>query len=92
MAADQTISNTMNATAGDTLRWILGLVFLIVAAVASGLLMMKEMGVMGVVLPGCGEQSACGDLSRGFFGSVPGIGWPTSYMGFTYFIAMIAAW
>ena len=77
---------------GCGLRWFLGLVFLIVAAGASGLLLMKEMGVIGVSLPGCGEQSACGDLSRGFFGSVPGIGWPTSYVGFTFFIAMMVSW
>lgn len=76
----------------DWLRWSLGLVFLIVALGASCLLMMKEMGVIGVSLPGCGEQSACGDLSRGFFGSVPGIGWPTSYVGFTFFLAMMVAW
>lgn len=76
----------------DGFRWFLGLVFLLVATMASGLLLMKEMGVIGVTLPGCGEQSACGDLSRGFFGSVPGIGWPTSYLGFTFFIAMMVAW
>lgn len=76
----------------DGIRWFLGLVFLIVAAGASCLLLMKEMGVAGVSLPGCGEQSACGDLSRGFFGSVPGVGWPTSYVGFTFFAAMMVAW
>ena len=92
MTSSQANMIDRDATAGDNLRWFLGLLFLIIAAVASGLLMMKEMGVMGVVLPGCGEQSACGDLSRGFFGSVPGLGWPSSYLGFTYFIAMIAAW
>ena len=76
----------------DGIRWFFGLVFLIVAAGASCLLLMKEMGVAGVSLPGCGEQSACGDLSRGFFGSVPGTGWPTSYVGFTFFISMMMAW
>ncbi|MCH2151713.1 MAG: thioredoxin domain-containing protein [Phycisphaerales bacterium] len=81
-----------SASTGTMVRWILGLTLLTVATVASGLLLMKEMGVIDVSLPGCGAQSACGDLSRGFFGSVPGIGWPTSYLGFTYFLAMLVAW
>ncbi|MEE2906241.1 MAG: thioredoxin domain-containing protein [Planctomycetota bacterium] len=92
MASSQISSTDHESTAADSLRWFIGLLFLVIAAAASGLLLMKEMGVIGITLPGCGEQSACGDLSRGFFGSVPGIGWPTSYLGFTYFIAMLVAW
>ena len=41
---------------------------------------------------GVENRAPVGALSRGPFGTVPGLGWPVSYLGFAYFIAMLMAW
>ncbi len=67
----------------------LGALFLLVAVVASVMLAVHQ---LGGGLPGCGENSACDSLARSVWGKVPGIGWPTSYVGLAYFVGMLVAW
>ena len=74
------------------LVWTVGLLLLIGAAAASGIMALKGLGVLGQSLPGCGPESACDAITRGPFGSIPGIGWPVSFVGFGYFCGLIIAW
>jgi len=60
------------------------------AAAAAGLLVWKHFS--GQSLPGCGPQSACGELERTVFGRVPGTMWPISFVGFGWFAALLFAW
>ncbi len=69
---------------------VLGIIFLLVSATFSGLLVFDHMG--GLSLPGCGEGSGCADLANGVWGRVPGVNWPVSCLGFAYFIAAIVGW
>ena len=79
-----------NSTAA--LVWTVGLLLLVAAAGASGIMALKGLGVLGQSLPGCGPESACDAITRGPFGSIPGIGWPVSFLGFAYFCGLIIAW
>ncbi|MCP4757972.1 MAG: thioredoxin domain-containing protein [Planctomycetes bacterium] len=72
--------------------WLLGLLFILVAVVFSGLLSLKQLGFIGDSLPGCGPKSACGALTSGPFGRIPGIGWPVSYLGLSWFLGLTVAW
>jgi predicted DsbA family dithiol-disulfide isomerase len=54
------------------------------------MLSLQELGALG--LPGCGLDSACQRLSAGSFGAVPGLGWPTAFLGASWFLALAAAW
>ena len=72
--------------------WVVGLLLLVAAAAASGVMALKGMGVLGDSLPGCGPASACDAITRGPFGSIPGLDWPVSYVGFAYFCGMLVAW
>jgi protein-disulfide isomerase/uncharacterized membrane protein len=72
--------------------WILGLLFLLAAVAFSGLLALKQLGFIGDNLPGCGPKSACGALTSGPFGRIPGIGWPVSYVGLAWFLGLLVAW
>ncbi len=77
---------------GNRLLWILGMVFMLVACVASGVLALKQLGWLGESLPGCGPQSGCGAVTNSVWGKIPGIMWPVSYVGFAYFVGMLVAW
>ncbi|MHC5005591.1 MAG: thioredoxin domain-containing protein, partial [Planctomycetota bacterium] len=63
---------------------------LIVAVIASGMLVLQHLG--GLSLPGCGEGSGCAALASSAWGKVPGIGWPVSHVGLAYFVSMAIAW
>ena len=76
----------------NTAKWVIGLVCIAVAIVFSGLLALKQLGVIGDSLPGCGPASACGALTSGPFGRIPGLGWPVSFVGLAWFIALAATW
>lgn len=43
-------------------------------------------------LPGCGPTSGCEALEKSVWGTVPGIRWPVSFLGFAYFCALLVAW
>jgi protein-disulfide isomerase/uncharacterized membrane protein len=77
---------------GNRLQWILGMVFMLIACVASGVLALKQLGWLGESLPGCGPQSGCGAVTNSVWGKIPGIMWPVSYVGFAYFVGMLVAW
>ena len=76
----------------NAILWPLGLALLLVAIVASGALVLKQLGIVTTGLPGCGAESDCGKLAESIWGSIPGINWPVSYIGFSYFLGMLIAW
>jgi protein-disulfide isomerase/uncharacterized membrane protein len=90
----QTIESpqTLQDNTTASLVWCVGLLLLVAAAAASGIMALKGLGVLGDSLPGCGPESACDAITRGPFGSIPGIGWPVSFLGFAYFCGLIIAW
>jgi len=63
---------------------------LLIAALASAVLAVHQLGALD--LPGCGFNDPCGRAARSAFGSIPGLGWPTSFVGAAYFIAASLAW
>ncbi|MHC5022771.1 MAG: DsbA family protein [Planctomycetota bacterium] len=67
-----------------------GLIFIALAIVGSLVLTLQHLA--GMSLPGCGPQSACALLAKSAWGSVPGLGWPVSYLGLAYFIGLFIAW
>ena len=76
----------------NTTKWVIGLVCVAVAILFSGLLALKQLGVIGDSLPGCGPMSACGALTSGEYGRIPGLEWPVSFIGLAWFIALAVAW
>ena len=76
----------------NTTKWVIGLVCVAVAILFSGLLALKQLGVIGDSLPGCGPTSACGALTSGEYGRIPGLEWPVSFIGLAWFIALAVAW
>lgn len=77
--------------------WALGAVALLVAGGASGMLVGEHLGWLGSHLPGCGPGSGCDKATNSVYGrlpvDVPGVGrWPVSFVGFTFFLSMLAAW
>ena len=86
---------TPDPTPDETLNpvlWPLGMILLVVAIVASGALVLKQLGIVTTGLPGCGAESDCGKLADSVWGSIPGVNWPVSYIGFSYFLGMLIAW
>ncbi|MFN0152397.1 MAG: DsbA family protein [bacterium] len=67
-----------------------GFALLGVACVTSGMLVFERLA--GLHLPGCGIGSPCAQAAASAWGKVPGVGWPVSYLGFAYFLAMLVAW
>ncbi len=77
-----------NGISGRIYGW--GLVFLVVATVAAFMLVLEH--VSGISLPGCAEDSPCAKTVASAWGTVPVIDWPTSFLGFTYFLGVLLAW
>lgn len=71
-------------------RWLLVCLLLAVATGASLLLVLERLG--GVSLPGCGLDAACGRATRSAWGTLPVVGWPTSFLGLSWFGALLVAW
>jgi len=61
-----------------------------VAMLSSAMLVSKHFS--GHDLPGCGPTSACAQLEASIWGSIPGVKWPTSFVGLAWFVGMLAAW
>ena len=72
--------------------WPLGMLLLAIAVVFSGALVLTKLGLISSGLPGCGAESDCNKLAESAWGSIPGINWPVSYVGFSYFLGMFIAW
>jgi protein-disulfide isomerase/uncharacterized membrane protein len=62
---------------------------LAVAVVLSAFLVAKH---FGGGLPGCGPKSGCEALEATRWGTVPGLGWPVSFLGAAYFVAALLGW
>ena len=74
--------------------WVVvaGAAALLVAIGASGTLAMDHLGAFSA--PGCGGNSDCHTAAKGFWGSIrlAGVNWPVSFLGASYFLAMLGAW
>jgi protein-disulfide isomerase/uncharacterized membrane protein len=82
-------SNLLKAfTPTASAHWAVALL-LAAAALLSALLISKH---FGGGLPGCGPASGCEALEKTAWGKVPGIKWPVSFLGFAYFLALLAGW
>jgi len=66
-----------------------GLLALLVALAASALLVSEHFGALS--LPGCGPESACARAAASAFGKLPGTGWPVSFIGASWFAALLVA-
>lgn len=74
-----------------------GLVALLGAAAASGMLVADRLGWLGQGLPGCGPGSGCAKATNSALGKlpieIPGVGpWPVSFVGFAFFASMLIVW
>ncbi len=72
--------------------WWVGFACLLGASVFSGILVLRRLGLFDQSLPGCGPESACDQITNGPFGSVPGIEWPVSFVGFAWFLSLLVIW
>lgn len=70
--------------------FVAGLLGLAAAIVGSGMLAWSHL--TGINAPGCGPDSGCAEAARSAWGSVPGLGWPTSHIGLAFFVGMTVAW
>jgi predicted DsbA family dithiol-disulfide isomerase/uncharacterized membrane protein len=80
-----------NQEGGNGPWWYLGLLCVLGAAFFSGLLALKQLGLIGDSLPGCGPQSACDQITNGPWGRIPGLDWPVSFLGLAWFAALLVA-
>ncbi|MGD9688263.1 MAG: thioredoxin domain-containing protein [Phycisphaerales bacterium] len=48
--------------------------------------------IFKIAMPGCGPGSPCDEAGRSVWGSIPGLGWPVSFVGLAYFAAILAGW
>lgn len=75
---------------GGSGLFLTGFVLLSVCIAASGMLVLESLA--GLALPGCGAGSPCAAAAASKWGKVPGINWPVSLVGFSYFVGMAHAW
>lgn len=68
----------------------IGIIGLLAALFGSGMLAYQHLS--GLSIPGCGPGSGCAEAAASWWGSVPGIGWPTSHVGLAFFIALAIGW
>ncbi len=78
------------ASAAPGWIWLCESTALVIATVASLMLVLEHFGAMD--LPGCGRGSACAQAAASVYGTVPGIGVPTSFVGLAYFVAALVGW
>lgn len=69
---------------------VVGALALGAAIASSGMLVYQHF--TGISLPGCGPGSPCAQAAASLWGKVPGVGWPTSFVGLAYFVGALAAW
>lgn len=84
---------TGGAAAADTPRrtgwWIAGAACLMVALIAAAVLSLSHLGSPP---PGCGPQSGCAKATASVWGRVPGLGWPTAFVGAAWYAGLLAGW
>jgi protein-disulfide isomerase/uncharacterized membrane protein len=78
-------------TGSGGIWWYLGLLCALGAVIFSGLLAMKQLGLIGDSLPGCGPQSACDQITNGPWGRIPWLNWPVSFLGLAWFLGLLVA-
>lgn len=61
-------------------------------AVATGCSAVLSLSHLGTTTPGCGPGSACTAVANSVWGSIPGLGWPTAFVGFAWFAGLFVAW
>src|SRR6185295_1369250 len=89
--APNTAGSTREPGTGVSPKWRqVGLLACAGALAASAMLSFDHWGAMA--LPGCGAGSACGRAAASAWGTVPGLNWPMSLVGFAYFAAMLVGW
>lgn len=81
---------------------LLSLLALAAALAASGMLVADRLGYLGEGLPGCGPNSGCASATNSALGKLPFAvpdpipgprdAWPVSFLGFGFFLSMLAAW
>ncbi len=57
---------------------------------ASAILAGEAMALVSA--PGCGDGGGCDQAARSVFGRVPGLDWPTSFVGLAWFAMLAAGW
>ena len=63
---------------------------LTVCVLATLLLSLADLNAIG--LPGCSAGSGCDAASKSVWGKLPGLGWPTAYIGFAWFSGVFVWW
>ncbi len=69
---------------------LVGLACLALSVAAAGVLVGKHLNLLEA--PGCGAGSPCDAAAASVWGKVPGLGWPTSFVGLAYFLALGLGW
>ena len=83
--------NNDNKQTSGGFWWYLGLLCVLGAIFFSGLLALKQLGLIGDSLPGCGPQSACDQITNGPWGRIPWLNWPVSFLGLAWFLGLLVA-
>lgn len=76
--------------AASTGRFAIGLGLLLAATGTTLVLVLHH--IAGLSLPGCGPGGGCAALTSGPWGKVPLTEWPVSFVGFSYFSALLVVW
>lgn len=68
---------------------ILRFVFLLVALGATAMLVASHFNLLHP--PGCGAGGGCDQAAKSDYGSIPGMKWPVSFVGFSFYLAMLVS-
>ena len=90
MNTPQEAQSTTDTTGPGWARWV-GVLGLATAVFATLMLTLAALKFFPT-LPGCGPESGCNKVTSGIWGTIPGIGWPVSFVGFCYFTSMLVIW
>ena len=71
-------------------RLVSGVALLLVAAGASTMMALRQVGL--ATLPGCGPRSACAEAAGSTWATIPFTSWPTAFFGGAYFLALLLLW
>lgn len=70
--------------------FVAGICLIVICVISSFLLVLDHWG--GLSLPGCGPRGGCAQAAASVWGKVPGFNWPTSFVGFAYFVGLLVLW
>ncbi|MBK8267021.1 MAG: thioredoxin domain-containing protein [Planctomycetes bacterium] len=74
----------------DSRVFLAGFLCLGIALAMTVMLIISHFDVMA--LPGCGQGGGCAEVTKGYWGKVPGTSFPVSFVGFAYFSGLLIAW